>query len=105
MERSRDDKSQAKKNTTKFSKPTTATRREQEVIYTPASTVSSKQDPYEEESAAARAPWNDWWRTDPGPEQLVAQLGTMKEEMNNLKAMVGRKITEDEETVRVWSVA
>ncbi|CCX31028.1 Similar to hypothetical protein [Tuber melanosporum Mel28]; acc. no. XP_002836599 [Pyronema omphalodes CBS 100304] len=99
MERSRDDKSQAKKNnTTKFSKPTTATRREQEVIYTPASTVSSKQDPYEEESAAARAPWNDWWRTDPGPEQLVAQLGTMKEEMNNLKAMVGRKITEDEET-------
>ncbi|KAI5813668.1 hypothetical protein BZA77DRAFT_115039 [Pyronema omphalodes] len=98
MERSRDDKSQAKKNTTKFSKPATATRREQEVIYTPASTVSSKQDPYEEESAAARAPWNDWWRTDPGPEQLVAQLGTMKEEMNNLKAMVGRKIAEDEET-------
>ncbi|KAF8248943.1 hypothetical protein K440DRAFT_641645 [Wilcoxina mikolae CBS 423.85] len=72
------------------------------VIYTPASTVSSSKadSTYEEEDENSAQPagensrgvWNEWWKA----EELAAQVGSLSKELLELKAMIEKQAFEEE---------
>jgi hypothetical protein len=77
------------------------------VIYTPASTVSSSKadSTYEEDENSAqsagesgRGVWNEWWKA----EELAAQVGSLSKELLELKAMIEKQAFEEEANVSIY---
>jgi hypothetical protein len=78
------------------------------VVYTPASTVSSSKadSTYEEEDENSAQPagensrgvWNEWWKA----EELAAQVGSLSKELLELKAMIEKQTFEEEANVSIY---
>ncbi|KAI5779997.1 hypothetical protein EDC01DRAFT_620835 [Geopyxis carbonaria] len=75
---------------------TTATNTKN-IIYTPASTISSSKDSTCEEALAEQpnqeeAVWGEWWRA----EALAAQVGSLSKELGELKKMIAKQSIDEE---------